>query len=227
MSTASSSSGDFADICTFCSEIAGEASPLLDLGIAQSRADYILWESDYFVAVPCLGPLTDWYVLLVAKRHTLSSGWMGDIERIDLHNAIETVSRLLQRRAKAEVTVFEHGSFDFRNKGGACQDHAHIHLVATNRDIEELLAIVRRDVNLTPVEDWLTAAAVAVQTERASYLAISTVSQSYIAGATGAPSQFFRRSLCEWLGVEQGGWDWLAYPNETRLRRMIEERLSG
>ena len=37
-----------------------------------------------------------------------------------------------------------------------------------------------------------------------------------------APSQFFRRHLANWLGVEKGSWDWLVYPEVGRVRKMIE-----
>ncbi|MFK4299144.1 diadenosine tetraphosphate (Ap4A) HIT family hydrolase [Arthrobacter sp. GAS37] len=220
-------SGNYSDICTFCNELSGAQSPLIDLGLANGPKDYILYENENFVAVPCLGPLTDWYVLVVARRHTLSSGWMSDLERDDLRKTIREVSRLLKSTSGSEVVVFEHGSYDFRNKGGSCQDHAHIHLVATNQDVAELIEIVERHVRLTPVEDWLNAAANAVQQKRSSYLAIETAGGSYLAPATGAPSQFFRRSLCEWLGTDADGWDWLAYPNVERLANMINTRLSA
>jgi len=216
---------DHADICTFCEELSGESSPFLDLGLAKSLDDYVLYESQYFSVVPCLGPLADWYVLIVSKRHTLSSGWMSEAERADLRVTIREVRDRVRAVSGQDVVIFEHGSYDFRNKGGSCQDHAHLHVVATDKKIENLVSIVSADVELREVEDWLTTAKEMVADEKRSYLAIETSKGSFVASATGAPSQFFRRALCRWFDEDPDGWDWLVYPNSSRLATMLQKRL--
>ncbi len=51
-------------------------------------------------------------------------------------------------------------------------------------------------------------------------LALGTPDQDWIGTATGAPSQFFRRCLATWMGAEEGGWDWLTFPQTDRVHRM-------
>src|SRR5699024_5825012 len=61
------------EICTFCCEVEGgdDSNLFYDLGLAHTRADYVLLESEHFVVMPCIGALTDWYLIIVSKRHTL------------------------------------------------------------------------------------------------------------------------------------------------------------
>lgn len=215
----------YQDICTFCGEVSGQSSPLVDLGVAADPSEYILAESAHFVAVPCIGPLTDWYVLVVSRRHTLSSAWFTEEERRDLRTFLAEVRARLLKASGHPVVTFEHGSYDFRNRGGSCQDHAHVHLVATGRPIAELHDIVNQHVVLEQVDDWTEAAREMVQSRQRSYLAVSSDVGDYISTAEGAPSQFFRRSLTSWLEVESDTWDWLVFPHVERLRRMITNGL--
>lgn len=215
----------FDDICTFCHEVDGQAGSNLffDLGLGCTREDYILHESDHFVVMPCIGALTDWYLLIVSKRHTLSVGWLDEAERADLRNLISEVTDLLYQRTGLRSLVFEHGSLDFRNKGGACYDHTHVHVVATDRDHRAFLDQIPEPVAMQECTDWITAAHRLVQEHQRSYLALGTPGQDWIGQATGAPSQFFRRCLATWMGAEEGSWDWLVFPQAERVHHMITD----
>lgn len=79
-----SSCPTYEDICTFCLESKGGDNVFIDLGVTEGPHDHVLFESDHFIVVPCVGALTDWYVLIVPKRHTLSTGWMTSAEHQDL-----------------------------------------------------------------------------------------------------------------------------------------------
>ncbi|MBE2997211.1 HIT domain-containing protein [Nocardiopsis sp. HNM0947] len=215
----------FDDICTFCHELNGQASSNLffDLGLARSRSDYILHESNHFVVMPCIGALTDWYLLIVSKRHTLSVGWLDEAERADLRSLINEVTELVRRRTGLRSLVFEHGSLDFRNKGGACYDHTHVHVVATDRDHQAFLDQIPPPVAMHECPDWVASAHQLVQEHQRSYLALGTPRQDWIGQATGAPSQFFRRCLTTWIGTEKSAWDWLVFPQAERVQRMITD----
>jgi diadenosine tetraphosphate (Ap4A) HIT family hydrolase len=215
--------GIYEDICSFCAEVVGTAEPNLfyDLGLATSRQQYVLRESEHFIVVPCIGALTDWYVLIVSRRHALSVGWLDDEESADLRSLITETQAWLGDVSGQNVLIFEHGSLDFRDKGGACYDHAHIHLVAAENGLAEFLPHIPPPVSLRPCPDWVDAARDTVHAGRSSYLALQADDTHMIAPATGAPSQFFRRCLATWLGAELGEWDWLVYPQNQRVLAMM------
>ncbi|WP_285732710.1 HIT domain-containing protein [Nocardiopsis sp. ATB16-24] len=217
------------EICTFCCEVEGgdDSNLFYDLGLAHDRSDYVLHETDHFVVIPCIGALTDWYLLIVSKRHTLSVGWLDDAERADLRTLIPQVTDLVRGHSGLNSLVFEHGSFDFRDKGGACYDHTHIHVVATDRDPHAFLDQIPAPVTMHPCSDWIDAARHLVEDRQRSYLALGTPGQDWIGTATGAPSQFFRRCLASWMGAEEGEWDWLTFPQADRVQRMSSLLTAG
>lgn len=217
----------YEDICTFCAEASGSEENLFYReGLAVGK-DYILYESPSFVVVPCIGALTDWYVLIVSRRHVLSCGWLEPSELEELQGVVADVTSGMTATAGQNVVLFEHGSFSFRDKGGACHDHAHIHVVATDRHVDDFVKLVSGNVSLEPCENWIREATRFVRTEGRSYLALSFAGGSLVGSAHNAPSQFFRRSLAEWLEAEEGEWDWATFPQHDRLRKMIENGLAG
>jgi diadenosine tetraphosphate (Ap4A) HIT family hydrolase len=211
------------DICTFCCEVRGsrESNLFYDLGLAKDRKDYLLRETEHFVIMPCIGALTDWYVLIVSRRHALSVGWLDQPERDELRIVLDETQTWLRKTSGQEVVFFEHGSYDFRDKGGACYDHAHIHAVATARGPQGFLNEIPPGVTFQSSIDWIADAHQMVSKEKSSYLSLIGGDMEMIAPATGAPSQFFRRCLAAWLGAEQGEWDWLAYPQTERVKEMM------
>ncbi|WP_150246286.1 HIT domain-containing protein [Nocardiopsis quinghaiensis] len=217
------------EICTFCCEVEGgdDSNLFYDLGLARARSDYVVHESDHFAVMPCIGALTDWYLLIVSKRHTLSVGWLDNAERADLRTLIPQVTDLVRRRSGLDSLVFEHGSLDFRDKGGACYDHTHIHVVATDRDPQAFLDQIPAPIAMQPCPDWIGAARHLVEDRQRSYLALGTPGQDWIGTATGAPSQFFRRCLASWMGAEEGEWDWLTFPQTDRVQRMSSLLAAG
>jgi len=134
----------YEDICTFCDEVAGRPNRFHEFGLKEGDTSYVLTQSDSFVVVPCIGALTDWYVLIVPRRHTLSVGWLDPPERTELRAVLDDVHERLARRSGLDVVIFEHGSYSFRDKGGACHDHAHVHAVATERPAEDFVNYVTK-----------------------------------------------------------------------------------
>jgi diadenosine tetraphosphate (Ap4A) HIT family hydrolase len=211
----------YQDICTFCDEVSGAEKRFYDLGLAETPDDYQLLQTDDFVVVPCIGALTDWYVLIVPRRHVLSSGWLSDDERTELRKLVDRVTAKLIERTGHEVVTFEHGSYSFRDKGGSCHDHSHVHVVATERPVSDFIDHVGESVELRPCADWIDEAGRIIAESNRSYLALESSAGSMIAIAQNAPSAFFRKSLVRWLGAEPGEDDWLVYPQVERLRTMV------
>lgn len=214
----------YEDICTFCREAKGEKNVFMDLGITEKPSEHILLESDHFAVVPCVGALTDWYVLIVPHRHVLSTGWMTPQERAELKTMQQRATDWLAERSQHEVVTFEHGSFNFRDKGGACHDHAHIHVVATPRPVSAFVDYVSDIVKLRKCSDWIDEAADTVAGSLRSYLALSSREEDWIARSDNAPSGFFRKALARWLGEDAAQHDWIVFPQAERLRMMVTSK---
>jgi len=123
------------------------------------------------------------------------------------------------------VVVFEHGSYSFRDKGGACHDHAHIHVVATARPTQDFVRYVGDLIRFEPSVNWIEAAAEVVNGSACAYLALEHEGGSMIGRASGAPSGFFRKALMNWLEGNPDEHDWLVFPQADRIYRMLEAGL--
>ena len=214
---------DMQDICAFCAEVGrGQGVNLFhELGVCDKLSyEYIFEETKSFVVMPCVGALVDTYFLIVSKRHVLSTGWLSSEERDELRSLLGRWKAKIDRNGLFSA-VFEHGSYSFRDKGGSCYDHCHVHLIGAEQSPSTFVDQVARDVELTLREDWLLAAAEVVRRREHSYLAVSYDGGDFVGNSSGAPSQFFRRHLTSWLKAEKGSWDWLAFPEESRVRNMI------
>jgi hypothetical protein len=216
---------DMQDICTFCAEVgtAPGANLFYEIGIsAPGSRDYILEETPSFVVVPCIGALVDTYVLVISKRHVLSTGWLTAVERTELRQVLAHWSGRIANSGVSPV-IFEHGSYNFRDKGGACYDHCHAHVLGTDRSPATFVEQVREDIPLAASDDWLSSAQSAIEVGGHSYLAVSSEGGDYIGNSASAPSQFFRRHLARWLEADEGVWDWLVFPEVTRVKKMIAQ----
>ncbi len=217
----------YEEICAFCSEISGETTQnaFYDHALVRSRNDYILHETEHFIAVPAIGALTDWYVFVVPTRHVLSTGWLPDLERTELREVLCHVKQRMEKISGASVLAFEHGSLNFRNKSGACYDHAHVHLVATNQDTEGFVDHVPVSVTMRECDDWIETTRSLIQDQQRSYLALDDGVRQMVGESAKAPAQFFRRCLADWLGVPEGEWDFAASPQLDRVRAMLASGL--
>ncbi|WP_017615052.1 HIT family protein [Nocardiopsis salina] len=212
----------FDDICTFCHEVDGQAGSNLffDLGLGRSREDYIFHESDHFVVVPCIGALTDWYLLIVSKRHTLSVGWLDEAERADLRALVNEVTELVRRRACA-ASSSNTAAWTFATRAGPATTTRTSTSWPPTATTTPSSTRSPPPVAMQQCMDWTDSAHRLVQEHQRSYLALGTPGQDWIGQATGAPSQFFRRCLATWMGAEEGTWDWLVFPQAERVQRMI------
>jgi hypothetical protein len=150
---------------------------------------------------------------------------MDYAERLELKQLLKEVNKRLTARSGQDVVTFEHGSYSFRDKGGACHDHAHIHVVATPRDPLEFRQFVTDIVALRNTDDWIEDAAAIINSSARSYLALSYGDNAIIGDSTGAPSGFFRKALLNWLEADAAEHDWLVFPQAERICVMLRERI--
>lgn len=214
---------DHASICAFCAEANSReqfnAYHNLDI-LPTDDYSYILEETSRFVVIPCIGPLTDNYVLIVPKRHVLSMGWLTAEELTEVETLTQRWSHLVAGPQESAL-ILEHGSLSFRDKGGACYDHAHLHIVGSSVSLDTVRSQLSEHIRLSHQDDWSDSVRDFIQSRSRSYVLLRSGEDCWIGDAHGAPPQFFRKALCLALGLDEGAWDWLLYPRRDAVRAMI------
>ncbi|KOG08193.1 hypothetical protein ADK35_42005 [Streptomyces viridochromogenes] len=214
---------DYREICSFCAEIhfKQEHNLLGELLPDYAVEDFILFESDHFVVIPGVGAVCDGYVLISPKEHVLSFGHLGSALDAELDDVCRRTAGFLRERYGERVLAFEHGAESFRNRGGSCTDHAHLHMFPAVPEID-IAAGLRRDFELRSVNDFLPALRHQVQERQKPYLWLrSDDGQMWICDAPSALSQYVRRIIVAQLG-RADEWDWAVFPGIEHLRSTIE-----
>jgi ATP adenylyltransferase len=110
--------------CAFCSNISEPRNPW----------DRPLFESENFVAIPSLGSLVEGWVLLVPRKHFISTGALTPT----LHDEFSKFKRRVWAQMDSlygEVCAFEHGPYAPTRAVGCGVDHAHVHLLPLGFDL--------------------------------------------------------------------------------------------
>jgi len=213
---------DYRHICSFCAEVnrAREHNLLLELVPDVDPADFVLWETSDFVVIPGVGSLCDGYVLISPKEHVLSFGHLD--ERLDgqLRTLFGELERWLSAQYGRPVVAFEHGAESFRNRGGSCTDHAHMHVFPADPRLD-IVSGVQMDYELLRAEQLLPVLREQVQVRRCPYLWLrGPDSDMWMCDAPSAMSQYIRRVILRQLG-RPDEWDWLVFPGTEYIRRTI------
>lgn len=178
--------------CRFC-ELAANSSP------AESH-DVPWLESEEHFALASVGALVEGWSLIVPRTHTMNMG--AEYKKATTQDFIRTAIARLQARY-GPVVLFEHGCARSNSPTGCGVDHAHLHLVPIELDIEgaarEFDASLKwRAVYMTGLEE---------ESNGREYLFASTHFQG--ASTTGVIStlesgisQFFRRVIARSLGCD-------------------------
>jgi len=74
--------------------------------------------------------------LIVTKEHFLSFAHLSNELLCEAETVIEKAKNICSEFYTIPL-IFEHGPMNKTNKGGCCVDHAHIHIVAVNTDIQD------------------------------------------------------------------------------------------
>ena len=128
--------------CCLCSQIAGDPdndllSRLLDQDQPYQRRVPI--ETNNFVIIPSIGPLTPGHVLLCPKRHVTSFACLSADVESEFVLLKRRVAGLLSERFKAPIHCFEHGSDKNSSRVVCTVDHAHLHLFPAAAEISNVI----------------------------------------------------------------------------------------
>lgn len=150
---------DRRDICISCAEIdrRPQSHLLWDILGPDIGDSYILYESGGFIVVPGAGALVPGYTLIIPRQHILSIGYLPHHLDDEFRSILQGVTTWLATEFDAEPHIFEHGAKNFREKGGACADHAHTQVVPLGAT-DIYLKAMRRDFTTVDANDYLTSA---------------------------------------------------------------------
>lgn len=183
--------------------------------------DFILRDSGDFFVIPGAGSVCDGYVIISPKAHVLSFGHLDASLDSQLQAVFGDVERKLAGHYGRAVIAFEHGAESFRNRGGSCTDHAHMHVFPADPRLS-LAAAVGTDFELRPVTQFLPSVREQVRTRHRPYLWLREGGQMWVCDAPRALSQYVRRVITAQLG-RPDEWDWLVFPGTGHMRATVAQ----
>ena len=113
--------------CKYCNVITKGSTEVFDT---------IIEETQNFIVMPSLGSLVEGWLLITPKNHVLNSTQLNVNERLELNDLITKYSNASVNLFEKSVTVFEHGAVYQDSIIGCGIDHAHVHIVPINFDME-------------------------------------------------------------------------------------------
>lgn len=193
--------------CDFCREFAQETTwfqaQLTALGLTDRR----LIQRGGVVSLVGLGPLSVGYVLILPEIHYRSLGETPEqvlTEVLSQKQEIEDIMKNLW----GKTACFEHGSTRVSH-GGACIDHAHLHIVAGDYDLPPHIQPDFAESRISDVR-----ALRRFSEQELPYLYVEdTHGQGYVYNIPRQiPSQYLRRIWARVTG-HPDDWDWAVFPN--------------
>src|SRR3984885_6494364 len=196
------------DECDVCQEFSTGICEILTP--PQSR---ILYDSKDTVITPALGSFIEGYVIIWSRQHYPSMGVEGLRSLADL---LPMIRQVITDAYTAPV-IFEHGATTNSGRGGACIDHAHLHVVACSVDLLPRLQEVGPTRTLA---GWQNLDRFCDR----PYLLYgpSDSEMLYICEKPSIRSQYLRKALAEATG-HQDSWDWLAYLGIAEMMRTYDK----
>ncbi|MGA9643388.1 MAG: hypothetical protein WBQ72_18460 [Terriglobales bacterium] len=197
--------------CLFCSiqEISNHSNP----------EDEIIDESENFYAKAALGHFVFGYTLIISKEHYLSFGYLPENLFPELEAFRDRVLARLHYICRDPITIMEHGAINRCQRGGACIDHAHLHLMPLAEDLYPILSRRFSFDELGSISELQR-----FKDEQTSYLYYQRegVLSHAVRLTQDVPSQLLRRIACQSLGTPEL-WDWRATPLRDLIHRFTSE----
>lgn len=215
------SEDDLRKICTFCAEIKKQEQYNLyyEMFGKQINYRYILKETEHFLVIPPAGSFVPGYLEIIPKEHVPSFGQLSSKLDEELTCLCILVEDWIKKYYSKYVIYFEHGSVNFKNRGGSTSDHAHLHIVPVTKYVD-LAPSLFRDFNPKKTIDF-SAIHEQVKTGNPYLLYTHHDNTMYICDASNAKSQYFRRETLIQLGLEEL-WDWKTNLGKENILKTIE-----
>lgn len=201
-------------MCSFCSEFENDFEGsyyLSKISVHSKIKNRVLIESDNWVVIPTIGPISEGHLLITTKEHysCLRNTPIKLLE--ELYVLLDKVECVYKKMYGTQLIAFEHGNGDLKI-GGACIEHTHIHVLPCNDDV--YLDIMNYDFIIDEVNSMYD---VYKDKYKAGYLLYkSPENREYLITGEVIPSQFFRQIFSKKIGV-QSEWDWRSNHNINML----------
>jgi diadenosine tetraphosphate (Ap4A) HIT family hydrolase/SAM-dependent methyltransferase len=200
----------YSENCEFCDELNGgrkNAFRLLSRDRIKSR--FIL-STKNFTVFPALGAFVPGYVLIIPKKHVYNLGQIPNEDFGEFEKIVNDISAKISNCFMQDTILFEHGAISTCERGGACIDHAHLHICPTVYDVRD--EIERRAHSkyflgtFLELKKWQK-----ISKPYLFYQGLDGQKTVYIF-YEDIPSQYVRRLLTHKLNIPDE-WDYLIYPH--------------
>lgn len=195
----------------YASEHFAHASSIINTPVAESQS---------FVAVPSLGALVEGWVLIVPKNPHISVGAIPRELHQELGSFLEDVRRLVES-IYGRVVIFEHGPSTTKSLIGCGVDYAHIHVVPIGFDVLGEAQLINPSLEWRESQSLECCSIFHAREQPYLYFFQSEFhNKPFIADATLAPSQLFRRAIAKGLG-RPDKYDWKTNPEFENVAKTI------
>lgn len=122
------------NFCPFCKETKFKYNKLAKL----PTTDTMLFSNDKLYVIVDISPLCLGHILIIPKHHYLNFYEMPYNIKKDVIKLKENIIKVYKKVYNSDVLFFEHGSAQSQYAGSSI-DHAHLHCIPYQIDIEETL----------------------------------------------------------------------------------------
>ncbi|MBP7960753.1 MAG: hypothetical protein KA003_02215 [Caldilineaceae bacterium] len=123
------------DNCEFCLEFEKPKESFFHkLFSKYDISTRIIHQDSENIAIAGLGALTEGYVLLLPRKHSIAFSYLSTNELQGFETFMHNVLEILTEKY-GELVCFEHGAASDSIRGGSCVDHAHLHICPSSVDL--------------------------------------------------------------------------------------------
>jgi diadenosine tetraphosphate (Ap4A) HIT family hydrolase len=197
--------------CLFCS--------IQETSTPSNPEDEIIDESENFYAKAALGHFVFGYTLIISKEHFPSFACVPEYLFPELEAFRNNVFDKLHNICQHPITIMEHGALNRCQRGGACIDHAHLHLMPLTADLYPTLSerfSFDELGSISGVRRFKDAQVPYLYYQREG------LDSHGVGLSQDVPSQMLRQIACQALGTPEL-WDWRNRPLREDLQRFTSE----
>lgn len=197
--------------CLFCS--------IQEMSNPSNPEDEIIDESENFYAKAALGHFVFGYTLIISKDHLLSFANLPEHLFAELEAFRDSVLEKLHTICQHPINIMEHGAISRCRRGGACIDHAHLHLMPLAADLYPLLSKKFSFDELGSIRElrrFKDAQIPYLYYQREGFRGHGVQLSQEV------PSQLLRRIACQAMGQPEL-WDWRDKPLRDPLQQFTSE----
>ncbi len=202
--------------CTFCEQFLSQSSRGISGKIFGTGFAREIYQDQHFVVVAALGQMVEGWLLIIPRIHCTSISTLPEQFQKVFSEITDRVRSKLQE-IYGSVILFEHGSISQNGTAGACIEHAHLHVVPGNLDLQSSLSAA---FELTPIPNMST---LWLSPPKQDYLYYETDNKEclLIQPNNPLPCQYFRRLVAEAIGCPDN-WDWRTNIGTQTVRSVTE-----